>query len=158
MRNVVGIIIAGAIIGFTAPTLSLAEAPGFVFSQDKLEWKPGPPELPRGAEVAMLFGNPQEGGPYILRMRGPKGYKIGPHKHSGIETMTVLSGAVRYGQVNQPDAKAEKMLSAGGFAATPAEVGHWVSFDDDTVIQVTGVGPWNITYLDPRDDPRAPQR
>ena len=56
------------------------------------------------------------------------------------------------------DPSAEKTLSAGGFAATPAEAGHWLSFDDDTVIQVTGVGPWNITYLDPRDDPRAAQR
>ncbi len=72
--------------------------------------------------------------------------------------MTILTGAVRYGQGNLPDTNAEKTLSAGGFAATPAETGHWVSFEDDTVIQVTGVGPWNITYLDPRDDPRAAQR
>ena len=91
-------------------------------------------------------------------MRAPKGYKIGAHKHSGMETMTVLSGVVRYGQGAKVDPNAEKTLAAGGFAATPAEAGHWVNFEDDTVIQVTGVGPWNITYLDPRDDPRAAQR
>jgi quercetin dioxygenase-like cupin family protein len=106
----------------------------------------------------MLFGDPTQGGSYILRMRAPKGYKIGAHKHSGMETMTALSGAVRYGQGAKLDPSAEKTLAAGGFAATPAEAGHWMSFDDDTVIQVTGVGPWNITYLDPRDDPRAAQR
>lgn len=157
MRNLAAIF-AGAAISLAASSAVMAEAPGFVFSQDKLEWRAGPPELPRGAEVAMLFGNPMQGGPYILRMRAPKGYKIGPHKHSGIETMTVLTGVVRYGQGDSLESRAEKTLAAGGFAATPAETGHWVSFDDDTVIQVTGVGPWNITYLDPRDDPRAPQR
>ncbi len=155
MRILAAIVALAA--GLAAST-AFAEAPGFVISQDKLEWKAGPPELPRCAEVAMLFGDPVGGGPYILRMRASKGYKIGPHKHNGIETMTVLSGAVRYGQGNKLDPNAEKTLGAGGFAATPAEVGHWVSFDDDTVIQVTGVGPWNVTYLDPRDDPRAAQR
>ena len=157
MRNLAAIL-AGAAISLAAPIAVMAEAPGSVFSQDKLEWKAGPPELPRGAEVAMLFGDPMQGGPYILRMRAPKGYKIGPHKHSGMETMTVLSGAVRYGQGAKLEPNAEKTLAAGGFAATPAEAGHWVNFEDDTVIQVTGVGPWNITYLDPRDDPRAAQR
>ncbi|WP_292529406.1 cupin domain-containing protein [Methylocystis sp.] len=155
--RILAAIVASAAISLAASN-ALGEAPGFVYSQDRLEWKAGPPELPRGAEVAMLFGDPMGGGPYILRMRAPKGYKIGPHKHNGMETMTVLSGAVRYGQGNKLEANAEKTLGAGGFAATPAEVGHWVSFDDNTVIQVTGIGPWNITYLDPRDDPRAAQR
>ncbi len=155
--RILAAIVAVAAISLAAST-AFAEAPGFVFSQDKLEWKAGPPELPRGAEVAMLFGDPIRGGPYLLRMRAPKGYRLGPHKHSGIETMTVLSGALRYGQGDKLDPNAERTLSAGGFAATPAEVAHWVTFDDNTVIQVTGVGPWKITYLDPRDDPRAPQR
>jgi len=141
MRNLAAVL-AGAAISLAAPIAVMAEAPGFVFSRDKLEWRAAPPELPRGAEVAMLFGDPSQGGPFILRMRAPKGYKIGPHKHSGMETMSVLSGAVRYGQGAKLDPSAEKTLSAGGFAATPAEVGHWLSFDDDTVIQVTGVGPW----------------
>lgn len=156
MRNLVAIV-AGAAIGLAASS-ALAQAPGAVFSQDKLKWNAGPIDLPRGAEVAMLFGDPTRGGPFILRLRAPKGYEVAPHKHSAMETMTVLSGAVRYGQGAKLDPTAEKALSAGGFASTAAEVGHWVKFDDDTVIQVSGVGPWNITYLDPHDDPRADQR
>ena len=126
-------IVASAAISLAASN-ALGEAPGFVFSQDKLEWKAGPPELPRGAEVAMLFGDPMGAGPTSCGCARPMGYKIGPHKHSLMETMTVLSGAVRYGQGNKLEANAEKTLGAGGFAATPAEVGHWVSFDDNTVI------------------------
>ena len=49
MRNLIAIV-ASAAISLAAST-ALAEAPGSVFSQDKLEWKAGPPELPRGAEV-----------------------------------------------------------------------------------------------------------
>ena len=64
MRNLAAIL-AGAAISLAAPIAVMAEAPGSVFSQDKLEWKAGPPELPSGAEVAMLFGDPTQGGPYI---------------------------------------------------------------------------------------------
>jgi quercetin dioxygenase-like cupin family protein len=152
------VVLVGAAISLAAPSAVMAEAPGFVLSQDKLEWREGPPELPPGAEVAMLFGNPAQGGPFILRLRAAKGYKVGPHKHSGMETLTVLSGSLRYGEGNKVDPLVEQTLSTGGFAAAPAEMVHWVSFNDNTVVQITGVGPWNITYLDPRDDPRAPQR
>ncbi len=69
MRNLTAIV-ASVAISLAAST-ALAEVPGFVFSQDKLDWQEGPPELPRGAEVAMLFGNPMQGGPYILPMRAP---------------------------------------------------------------------------------------
>ena len=155
--RILAAIVASAAMSLAA-SMAFAEAPGFVFSQDKLEWKPAPPGLPQGAEVAMLFGDPAQGGPFILRLRAPKGYKVGPHKHSGMETLTVLSGGLRYGEGDKIDPVAQQTLSAGGFAAAPAEMVHWVSFDDNSVIQVTGVGPWNITYLDPRDDPRAAQR
>jgi hypothetical protein len=31
---------------------------------------------------------------------------------------------------------------------------HYVFFDEETVFQISTVGPWGLTYLNPKDDPR----
>ncbi len=69
-------IVASAAISLAASN-ALGEAPGFVFSQDKLEWKAGPPELPRGAEVAMLFGDPMGADPTSCGCARPMDIKLG---------------------------------------------------------------------------------
>ena len=43
---------------------------------------------------------------------------------------------------------------AGAFAVMPAEMHHFAWAIEDTEIQVHGVGPWGITYVNPADDPR----
>ena len=41
-----------------------------------LKWGPVPPVLPKGAEIAVLSGNPFEKGAYVLRLKMPAGYKL----------------------------------------------------------------------------------
>ena len=36
---------------------------------DKLEWKDGPPSLPKGAQIAVLEGDPGKEGPFARRTR-----------------------------------------------------------------------------------------
>jgi len=31
---------------------------------------------------------------------------------------------------------------------------HFAFFNDETVLQVHGVGPWQVNYVNPEDDPR----
>jgi hypothetical protein len=31
---------------------------------------------------------------------------------------------------------------------------HYVFADGDTVIQINSTGPWGLTYVNPKDDPR----
>jgi hypothetical protein len=31
---------------------------------------------------------------------------------------------------------------------------HFAYTDEDTVIQLNSTGPWSLTYVDPKDDPR----
>jgi hypothetical protein len=43
----------------------------------------------------------------------------------------------------------------------PAGVVHYVFVDEESVIQINAIGPWDIDYVDPRSDPRlnvAPSR
>jgi hypothetical protein len=45
-------------------------------------------------------------------------------------------------------------LAAGGFHAL-AQAGHHYAFaKTPTVVQVNGMGPFNIVYLDPAEDPQ----
>src|SRR5262245_62953473 len=49
---------------------------------DAVKWGPAPPSLPKGAEAAILLGNPGQEGPFVLRLKFPDGFTVPPHRHS----------------------------------------------------------------------------
>jgi quercetin dioxygenase-like cupin family protein len=114
----------------------------------------GPPSLPPGAKVAVLEGDPSKPGPFVMRAKFPDGYKIPPHTHPQTERLTVLSGSLRLGMGEKFDVKHAAELTAGTYAALPPGMKHFAWAEGETVIQVHGVGPWTIDYLNPADDPR----
>lgn len=120
----------------------------------EIRWSPGPPSLAAGASSVVLEGSLTEPGPFVIRIRLPKGFRIMPHKHSGPERVTVLSGTYTLAIGKGFDPRAGKKLTAGSFAITPAGLEHFAYTDTGCVLQVHGVGPWNIQYLDPKHDPR----
>ena len=52
------------------------------------------------------------------------------------------------------DRNSAKKLSAGSFDSWPAGTKHAAWSADETIIQLHGVGPWQINYVNPADDPR----
>jgi hypothetical protein len=36
----------------------------------------------------------------------------------------------------------------------PAKSNHFAFFKEETIIQANSIGPWDINYLNPADDPR----
>ena len=36
----------------------------------------------------------------------------------------------------------------------PPGMAHFVQFDEDTIIQVSTIGPSGFNYINPKDDPR----
>lgn len=135
----------------------VAEISG-VTATNNLQWRPAPDGLPKGAEFALLYGDPGKVGEFVIRIRMPKGYSVPPHKHASLERLTIISGGLRYGMGQQIDPAAEKYAHAGDFIVAPAEMGHWVTTNDETVLQLDSVGPFSITYFNPKDDPRMAQR
>jgi hypothetical protein len=69
--------------------------------------------------------------------------------------VTVLSGTLQFGMGEKFDEKALKSLPAGSFAFMKPGMTHFVRTKGETVVQVHGVGPWGITYVNPADDPRG---
>ena len=119
-----------------------------------IEWKAGPAALPPGAKMAALEGDPTKEGPFVVRFQFPDGYHIAPHTHPKTERVTVISGALHLATGEALDRSGAKKLPAGSFGYWPAGMQHTAWSEGETVIQLHGIGPWQINYLNPADDPR----
>jgi quercetin dioxygenase-like cupin family protein len=85
----------------------------------------------------------------------PDNYKIAPHYHPTAERITVLSGTLQLAEGDSFDTSRLQDLPAGSYATMPAGMHHFASTKGQTVIQLSTIGPWGITYLNPADDPRT---
>jgi quercetin dioxygenase-like cupin family protein len=124
-----------------------------VLTPAEVAWGPGPASLPSGAQGAVLYGDPTKEGPFALRLKFPKGYRIPAHTHPKPEIITVISGAFLLSTAADHSSHM-KPLTAGSFVAMEPGLVHQAGADEETVVQLTSVGPWGITYVNPNDDPR----
>ena len=85
---------------------------------------------------------------------------IAPHWHPTDEHVTVVSGTFALGMGDKFDKKQMKELPAGGYALLPAQMRHFAYAKTDAIVQVHGMGPFALTYVNPADDPskRAPAK
>jgi quercetin dioxygenase-like cupin family protein len=94
-----------------------------------------------GVEQLNLVGDPNQPGPYTLRLKFPKGAKIAPHSHPDSREVTILSGLFATGYGETFDEAKLKILPAGSFYTEPANVPHYIEIKEDAVLQVSGTGP-----------------
>lgn len=125
-----------------------------LFTPDKIEWKPAPPSLRPGAQVAILEGDPARKGFFTMRGRFPANYRIAPHWHPNYERVTIISGTLYLGSGDTVDEKNATPLTAGSYSTMPPGMRHFAFTKEPTEIQVTTMGPWAINYVNPADDPR----
>lgn len=120
----------------------------------EIRWGTGPAILPAGAQAAVLYGDPTKDGLFSMRFKLPKGYRVPPHTLSKAGLFTVIAGALRIGMGEKADPDKARAMTAGSFIALAPGTPHFVSADAETVVQLNNIGPWVITYIDPKDDPR----
>lgn len=126
-----------------------------IFPPEAVKWQDGPASLAAGAKFAVLEGNPAQEGLFTMRLRLPDGFQIKPHWHPAVEHVTVVSGTFNVGMGDTFDPAQAAALPAGTFAFLAPQMHHFAFAKGDTVVQVHGVGPWQINYLNPADDPRT---
>jgi hypothetical protein len=132
-----------------------APAKHVVVTAGDMKWGPAPDALPAGAQMAILDGDPGKAGmPFVLRAKLPDGYKIMPHWHPTDESITVISGTFQVGMGDTWSDSSLKDLKAGDYGRMGKTMRHYAQAKGDTVIQVNGMGPFAITYVNPKDDPR----
>ena len=112
------------------------------------------PSLPAGAKIAFIEGPPNEAVPFTFRLKFPAGYLIPAHSHPATEHVTVISGALNLGSGNRLDTTKTNLLPAGSVAIMKPKTNHFGWTREETIVQVHGVGPWEVTYVNPADDPR----
>jgi quercetin dioxygenase-like cupin family protein len=121
-----------------------------------LKWMDAPPGLPSGAKVAVVKGDPSKAGDFTIQIKMPAGYTVAPHHHPGDETVRVLgAGTLNYGMGDKLDKANAASLTKGYHVTMQAGMNHWVFTNDPVQIQVSGKGPFQIVYVDPKDDPRT---
>lgn len=130
-----------------APSPSPAAPSASTAGQPDIQWGPAPSVLPPGAQIAVIEGNPGSTGTFTLRLKFPNGYKIPPHTHPTIENITVLEGTFLAGMGTQFDESKLEAYARGGFFSLPAEHAHFAMARGETVVQVHGLGPFVVTYV-----------
>lgn len=142
-----------ALFAAGAPALA-SDAHHTVVPADAIRWGPAPASLPPGAQAAVLLGSPAKEGPFVLRLRFPAGFVVPPHRHSKDEFVTVISGKFGITAGEKVNRAHVKGLPAASFVHLPAGMAHYAVVDEETVVQINGMGPFDVVYVDPKDDPR----
>lgn len=147
------------------PVLALAASASAAFAQPQAapilpdaragKWGPAPDVFPAGLKFAVIQGDPSKAGPYTVRLRMPNGYRIAPHTHPTDENVTVLQGHLHLGMGDAFKKAGTANLGTGGFAIAGAGKPHYVWADGETIVQVHGMGPFQLKYVNPADDPRT---
>ena len=125
-----------------------------VVPADTIKWGAAPPSLPPGAQAAVLLGSPAKEGPFVLRLKFPAGFVVPPHRHSKDEFVTVISGSFAIGAGEKVDRAAVRPLPPASFVHLPAGMAHFAYAEVESVVQINGTGPFDVIYVDPKDDPR----
>ena len=131
------------------------KAEHIVLTSQDYKWGEGPPSLPPGSKAVLLEGNPAEAGFFALRLKLPAGYKIQPHFHHVRERVAVISGKMLLGFGDTFDKSAMREMDEGSYVSLTPNASHYVEAVEETVLQLTSIGPWNLTYVNPKDDPRS---
>jgi quercetin dioxygenase-like cupin family protein len=118
----------------------------------EIKWGEAPPDLPKGAQIAVLYGDPSKSALFTVRLKFPDGYKIPPHWHTQDEQLTIVSGTFVLHMGDTMKAEAHT-LEAGGFHFLPGRMHHAAEVKGETVVQLQGKGPFDIHYLNPADNP-----
>jgi hypothetical protein len=143
---------AALVVALTQP--HAAEQHHKVVPADAITWGPAPPSLPPGAQAAVLLGSPAKEGPFVLRLKFPAGFVVPPHRHSKDELVTVLAGSFAIGAGEKVDRASMKPLPPASFIHLPAGMAHFAWAEKEAIVQINGMGPFDVQYIDPKDDPR----
>jgi anti-sigma factor ChrR (cupin superfamily) len=159
----------GRVFYICALLTALVAYSGVAFSQDKpdaaashkivrsgdLKWSP----IIKGCDLAPVSGDPgAEGTMFVLRLRCVDGSKIPAHWHPTDENVTVLKGTFLAGMGEKFDESKLLTMNVGSFILMPKEMRHFAMCKGETIVQVHGVGPFKVNWVNPADvaPPDAP--
>jgi hypothetical protein len=134
---------------------SASTATGDTAAGAGLTWGPPPPGLPAGAKVAVVSGDPGKAGPFTVRVDMPPDYAVRPHHHPTSETLRVVEGTLHLGHGGKWNQQAMKTVPPDAPVTMAAKKPHFVHAASRVVLEIQSTGPFAITYVESKDDPRT---
>jgi hypothetical protein len=118
-----------------------------------LKWAVAPALFPKGAQIAVITGDPVTPGPFTALLSMPDGYRMPPHFHTTDEHVEVKQGTLLVGMGDKLDVKQTKAMAVGDTGTAPAGMHHFAAAKGATIISVSVMAPYVMTYVNPRDEP-----
>ncbi len=95
-----------------------------------------------GPDIAVIYGDPQEKGFYIIRARFRPGVMSRPHYHPSDRHVTVISGTWWAGTGTEFDPNKTTPLGPGSYMMHPAGEVHFDGAKEvETIVEIKGIGP-----------------
>jgi hypothetical protein len=116
-------------------------------------WKPCPETLPLGCEMAVLDGSPQVADLFTVRFRVRETFVMPPHWHPKDERVTVISGSVAVAFGADAERQDATEFGSGDYYVNARSAVHQVWIEGPTVIQITGIGPWQAVPVQEASPP-----
>jgi len=102
-----------------------------------------------GMKIAPIHGDPSVvDEPFTFRVAFPDGYKFPPHWHPRAENVTVLEGTFLLAMGNELDDSKLKSYAPGDYLFIAAENPHYGLMKGPTVLQIHGIGPFEIIVVE----------
>jgi quercetin dioxygenase-like cupin family protein len=101
-----------------------------------------------GLKSAVLYGDPDKPGPYVVRNRFEPGSFSRPHFHPNDRLIVVLSGTWWVGTGDKFDPESTKPMAAGSFVIHYAGKVHYDGAKDEACeVLIYGIGPATATRV-----------
>jgi hypothetical protein len=125
----------------------------FVLQRPDIKFEPWQGLPPGSGEIAMLYGDLNRPGPYLVMMKWNPGWFSAPHSYATDRIQVVISGTwwVNSGADFTP--RLATPVPAGGYVKRAARTFHYDGVPrgaaDPVVVAVFGVGPVDVRLADP---------
>jgi hypothetical protein len=141
MRTILLVLVLAIATSASADPMLVAQPADF-------HWK-AKDALPPGAFGATLRGDPAKGA-YDFVGKFPAQYTVPLHSHTNECVVVMLDGAMTIGRPGEPDVT----IAKAGLFVLPAKLAYTAHCDAACSFLVHGDKPFDITYANPKDDPR----
>lgn len=96
-----------------------------------------------GLQYAVLSGDPDSAGIYVIRLRISPGLTFPPHFHDQDRHVTVVSGTWAFGTGDSGKCEDTEPLTAGAYVMHPKGAVHFDGScsDEPVEVQIIGIGP-----------------
>jgi len=142
LRWLAGLVIAGLVSLASVKATDLNPAALIYKNPSQIPWV----DSPNGSSQAVLHGDPEKPGPYIVLTKWHAGHMSRPHFHPNDRFITVISGTWWVGTGTKYDPAGTVPMPPGSFVTHFGKQVHYDGAKEgDVVLEIVGEGPATIT-------------